>query len=81
MREQYYDTVTMHGPALRCALDTLGSAQLMFGSDYPHVPGGIDRFVTVLKSVGLSDAELEIVGRRNATKLLDLEEAQTVGDR
>lgn len=81
MREQYYDTVTMHGPALRCALDTLGPAQLMFGSDYPHVPGGIDRFVTVLKSVGLSEPELEMVGRRNATKLLDLEEARTVGDR
>ena len=81
MREQYYDTVTMHGPALRCALDTLGPAQLMFGSDYPHVPGGIDRFVTVLKSVGLSEPELEMVGRRNATKLLDLEEARTVGER
>ena len=58
MRELYYDTCTMHAPALRCALETFGAEQLVFGSDYPHVPGGIDRFVTVLNSVGLSDEQL-----------------------
>ncbi len=81
MRELYYDTVTMHGPALRCALDTLGAGQLVFGTDYPHVPGGIDRFVKVLNSVGMSEDELEMVGRANATKLIDLEEAPTAGGR
>lgn len=77
MRSLYYDTVTMHGPALKCALETFGPEQLVFGSDYPHVPGGIDRFVTVLKSVGLSDEHLEMIGRGNATKVIDLEDAPT----
>ena len=50
----------------------------MFGSDYPHVPGGIDRFVTVLNSVGLSEEELAMVGRDTAAGLIGLEEPQTV---
>jgi predicted TIM-barrel fold metal-dependent hydrolase len=78
MRELYYDTVTMHAPALRCAVDTLGAGRLVFGSDYPHVPGGIDRFVTVLNSIGLSEDELAMIGRRTAAGLVGLEEPQAV---
>jgi predicted TIM-barrel fold metal-dependent hydrolase len=78
MRELYYDTVTMHAPALRCAVDTLGSERLVFGSDYPHVPGGIDRFVTVLNSVGLSADELAMIGRSTAAGLIGLEEPRAV---
>jgi predicted TIM-barrel fold metal-dependent hydrolase len=81
MRGLYYDTVTMHAPALRCAVDTLGTERLVFGSDYPHVPGGIDRFVTVLESVGLSAEELAIIGRATAAGLIGLEEPQTVNGR
>ena len=79
MRDVYYDTVTMHAPALRCAIDTVGADQLVFGSDYPHVPGGIDRFVTVLNSVGLSDDELGRIGRRTAAGLIGLDAAEKVG--
>lgn len=81
MSELYYDTCTMHAPALRCAVDTLGPERLVFGSDYPHVPGGIDRFVTVLESVGLSEDELEMIGRRTAAGLIGLEEPNAVGGR
>lgn len=34
----YFDTVTDHGPALRCAIDTYGASSLLFGTDYPHGP-------------------------------------------
>jgi predicted TIM-barrel fold metal-dependent hydrolase len=78
MGEQYYDTVTMHPPALRCAVDTLGAERLVFGSDYPHVPGGIDRFVDVLNAVGLSEDELAMIGRRTAAGLLGLGEPAAV---
>ena len=81
MRELYYDTVTMHAPALKCALETLGPEQLVFGSDYPHVPGGIDRFVTVLESVGMSEEHLEMVGRSNALDLIGLGDARAAGSR
>jgi predicted TIM-barrel fold metal-dependent hydrolase len=75
IRDLYFDTVTMHPPALRCAVDTLGADRLLFGSDYPHVPGGIDRFVTVLNSVGLSDHEMEMIGRSSAAPLIRTGEA------
>lgn len=78
MRSLYFDTVTMHPPALRCSVDTFGPGQLVFGSDYPHVPGGIDRFVTVLNSVGLSNEELAAIGWENAAGVLGIEEPTTV---
>jgi aminocarboxymuconate-semialdehyde decarboxylase len=74
VRDLYFDTVTMHGPALQCTLDTLDLAQLVFGTDYPHVPGGIDRFVTVLRSVGLTEDDLQLVGRQTAARLIGLDE-------
>lgn len=80
IREQYYDTCTMHAPALKCSLETFGPEQLVFGSDYPHVPGGIDRFVDILNSVGMSEEELEMVGRRNALDLIGVEDATAIGE-
>lgn len=73
IRELYFDTCTMHAPALRCAVDTLGADRLVFGSDYPHVPGGIDRFVTILNSIGMTDEELRMIGNATASSLLGLE--------
>jgi aminocarboxymuconate-semialdehyde decarboxylase len=74
IRDLYFDTCTMHAPALRCSLDTLDISQMVFGSDYPHVPGGIDRFVTVLSSMGLSDVDFELVGRQTAARLIGMDE-------
>jgi predicted TIM-barrel fold metal-dependent hydrolase len=75
MRSLYFDTCTMHAPALRCTVDSFGVDHLVFGSDYPHVPGGIDRFVTILNSIGLTDDELAQIGRTNAQALLPLDAA------
>lgn len=72
VRELYFDTCTMHPPALRCAVDTLGADRLVFGSDYPHVPGGIDRFVEILNSIGLSQDELAAIRRGTAAPLLGI---------
>lgn len=70
MRELFFDTCTMHAPALRCAIDSMGVGQLVFGSDYPHVPGGIQRFVDILTSIGLSDEELRTIGWTTAAGLI-----------
>ncbi len=72
IRDVHFDTCTMHAPALRCALDSFEVDQLVFGSDYPHVPGGIDRFVDILDSVGLSDDDLVKIGRANGAELIGL---------
>jgi hypothetical protein len=39
------------------------------------VPGGIDRFVTILNSIGLSEDELALIGRATAARLLGISEA------
>jgi aminocarboxymuconate-semialdehyde decarboxylase len=70
MKALYYDTCTMHIPALRCAIDSVGVDRLVFGSDYPHVPGGIQRFVDILNAVGLTNDELERIGSTTAAGLI-----------
>ena len=70
MKSLHYDTCTMHVPALRCAIDSLGVDRLVFGSDYPHVPGGIQRFVDILDAAGLSDDELTRIGWTTAAGLI-----------
>jgi predicted TIM-barrel fold metal-dependent hydrolase len=75
VRRLYFDTVTTHPPALKCALETLTADRLLFGTDYPHVPGGLEVFVKTLGSVGMSDEELKAVGSSNARRLLGLPSA------
>jgi aminocarboxymuconate-semialdehyde decarboxylase len=72
LRELSFDTVTTHAPALRCSLETFGSGQLMFGSDYPHVPGGLQVFVDTLDQAGMTAEQRLAVGRTNAVRVLGL---------
>ncbi len=71
LKSVYFDTVSTHIPALRCAFQTFGIDQFLFGSDFPHVPGGIKRFVEALGQSGLSAEELESVKWRTARALIE----------
>jgi len=48
-RDLVFDTASKHGPAIRCAIDTFGEDRLVFGSDYPHVPGGTQPYLEALE--------------------------------
>lgn len=72
LKSVFFDTVTTHVPALRCALDTFGPRQLLFGTDYPHIPGGLGRFVTTVESAGLDESELEMIAWSNAAGLIGM---------
>jgi predicted TIM-barrel fold metal-dependent hydrolase len=72
IRSLTFDTVTTHRPALRCALDTFDEGQLVFGSDYPHVPGGLQVFVDTFDSIGMPAGQRAAIGWRNAEQLLGL---------
>jgi len=72
IRGLMFDTVTTHRPALRCALDTFDDSQLVFGSDYPHVPGGLQVFVDTFDGTGMSAEQRAAIGWRNAEQLLGL---------
>lgn len=73
MRSIFFDTVTTHVPALKCAYATFGGEQLLFGSDYPHVPGGLDVFVETLGATEMSHQDRSRIEWRNAAALLHLD--------
>lgn len=50
-----FDTATTHQPAITCAAETVGVDRLVFGSDYPHVPGGSGPYIEALDILGLDD--------------------------
>jgi predicted TIM-barrel fold metal-dependent hydrolase len=59
IRELLFDTATTHRPAIRCAAETLGAGRLVFGTDYPHVPGGSQPFLDAVEEVGVAGADRE----------------------
>lgn len=71
IREQIYDTATTHRPAIRCAVETLGLDRLVFGSDFPHIPGGVDPFLAALDATGATGEEMEQLAGGRAARLLD----------
>jgi predicted TIM-barrel fold metal-dependent hydrolase len=50
----YFDTCSLHAPAMRCAIDTVGVERLMLGTDHP-VRGTLDRFVQQVRDVVLDE--------------------------
>jgi predicted TIM-barrel fold metal-dependent hydrolase len=72
LRSIYVDTVSTHLPAIRCALDTFDIGQFVFGTDYPHVPGGLTRFTSTIASLGLSEPDYQSVSRGTAARLLSI---------
>jgi aminocarboxymuconate-semialdehyde decarboxylase len=57
LEDVYYDTVSFHEPALRCAIESFGAEQLLLGSDYPHVIGDIGRAVSDIDELELTARE------------------------
>lgn len=72
LADLFFDTVTTHPAAMRCAFETFSASQFVFGTDYPHVPGGLQVFVDTLEAAGLSREDLSRIARTNAEALLDL---------
>ncbi|KKD06672.1 amidohydrolase family protein [Streptomyces sp. WM6386] len=64
----YLDTCSYHEPALRCALDTVGSARLLLGSDYPF-RGPVARCVDDITRADLAAEDHHAILRANASIL------------
>lgn len=76
LKDVYYDTVSFHHPALRCAIESVGVGQLLLGSDYPHVIGDVDRAVEDIRELALSSEGRRRILGANAAELYDV----AVGD-
>jgi aminocarboxymuconate-semialdehyde decarboxylase len=72
LRQIYFDTVSYHLPALRCAFDTMGADHLLFGSDAPPLTPLKARALTLIEELELSASDKTKVLSGNAARLLSL---------
>ena len=79
-RRIYYDTAgPVRGPAIKCACDTVGVDQILFGADFPHGTGGRDDefYPMTLKAVeglDLSAEDKDKIYYKNAKRIFGFED-------
>ena len=71
LKRLYFDTVSRHRPAIRCAQDTFGIDRLVFDSDYPHIPAGPKPFLEALDALDATTEQMDQVLGLRAKRLLD----------
>lgn len=69
----YFDVISFHLPALRAAIDTVGTGRLLFGTDHPFAMEAAEQTIQDVERLELSpDEERSIFGGTVAT-LFDLD--------
>lgn len=71
LKRLYYDTVSFSPYTLKMVLDMIGADHMVMGSDYPHLLGSIDRAVTSIESLEISEGQREQIFSRTALSILN----------
>jgi len=71
LKRLYYDTVSFSPFALKMVRDMVGADHMVMGSDYPHLLGSIDRAVSSIESLEISDGEKDLIFSGNALSILN----------
>jgi aminocarboxymuconate-semialdehyde decarboxylase len=74
----FYDTITHASDPLRFLVDTVGSKNVVFGTDYPYDMAG-GPLTQQLDGTGLDDSVVEDIAWRNTTALFKLPNYETAG--
>jgi predicted TIM-barrel fold metal-dependent hydrolase len=72
LRMMYFDTVSYHGPAVECAIKTVGADRLIFGTDSPMLVALKQRGLDLITGLGLGARERDLILAGTARKLLKL---------
>lgn len=71
LKKLYYDTVNFNPHMLMMVRDMIGPDHMLMGSDYPHLLGSIDRAVSSIESLSISDQEKRNIFSGNALSILN----------
>lgn len=68
----YVDAISFHTPAIKCAIEYLGTDHVVFGTDYAHPIGGIEKAIQSIQSLGLTKQEKAKIFFENARTLFKI---------
>jgi len=71
LKQLYYDTVSFSEHTLTMVKNMVGADQMVMGSDYPHLLGSIDRAVSSIENLEISDTDKQKIFAGNALKILN----------
>ncbi len=75
LKRLYYDTVNFNPHMLMMVRDMMGADHMVMGSDYPHLLGSIDRAVSSIRDLDISENERAQIFSGNALAILNNTEA------
>lgn len=70
LKRLYYDTVNFNPHMLMMVRNMIGSDRMVMGSDYPHLLGSIERAVSSIESLEISDEEKRRIFEGTALSIL-----------
>jgi aminocarboxymuconate-semialdehyde decarboxylase len=71
LKRLYYDTVNFNPHMLMMVRDMIGADHMVLGSDYPHLLGSIDRAVSSIGDLAVSEQERAQIFSGNALSILN----------
>jgi aminocarboxymuconate-semialdehyde decarboxylase len=70
LKRLYYDTVSFSPYTLKMVRDMVGAEHMVMGSDYPHLLGSIDRAVTSIEALDITEEDKNAIFYRTALSIL-----------
>lgn len=71
LKQLYYDTVNFNPHMLMMARNMIGADHMVMGSDYPHLLGSIDRAVSSIEGLEISDEDKRRIFEGTALSILN----------